>query len=151
MCNMNQIIDFLKANPASTAQEIGVTPVEMTRLAAKGYVEKVGVRSTGTRGRPPVEWALPGADLAQHDTPAFKAPALPVMDPRVRSAMDAEILRRIEYIEGEWEGKHGIREMADYNALRKTYADLIRRTARQFNMPAPVIDFTDDQEDENDA
>ncbi len=152
MCNMSQIIDFLKNNPGATAQEIGVTPVEMSRLAAKGIVEKVGTRSTGTRGRPPVEWALPGADLTQReDVSVFKAPALPVVDPKVRKAMDAESLRQIEYIEGEWEGKHGVREMADYNLLRGRYADIVRAAAKRVNAPMPVIDFNDDQEDENDG
>ena len=56
--NNTEIINFLKDNPGSTAQEIGVMPVEMNRLAAKGIAEKVGNRKTGTRGRPPVEWAL---------------------------------------------------------------------------------------------
>ena len=148
--NNTEIINFLKDNPGSTAQEIGVTPVEMNRLAAKGIVEKVGNRKTGTRGRPPVEWALPGAELPVREAVnTVNAPALPNIDPALRAALDDEARRQIEYIEGEFAGKHGPRELADYNLLRSRYVDIIKATSRKVNVPAPVIDFDDDEQEDN--
>lgn len=61
------IINFLSENPGSIPSEIGTTPVEMSRLEQAGLVVRVGQRKTGKRGRPPVEWAVTGAEVRQDE------------------------------------------------------------------------------------
>lgn len=65
--DFSHIATFLAANPGSIATEIGVSPVEMGRLEKAGKVIRIGKRTTGSRGRPPVEWALPGTEGVVND------------------------------------------------------------------------------------
>jgi hypothetical protein len=64
----DRIIARLTTNPRSTAQECGVTIVKMKALAEQGLIEEFGPRSTGKRGRPPVEWVIAGTK-DDHGTP----------------------------------------------------------------------------------
>jgi hypothetical protein len=63
MSQTDPILAFIAANPGCTAVEAGTTPVDMIRREKAGQVIRVGLRKTGTRGRPPVEWALTGAEV----------------------------------------------------------------------------------------
>lgn len=54
------IIQTLTEKPGSIASELGATTAQMTELERQGKVVRVGKRSTGKRGRPPVEWAVAG-------------------------------------------------------------------------------------------
>jgi len=158
----NEIITFLKDNPGATAQEIGVKAVDMQRLCEKGVVAKLGNRKTGTRGRPPVEWALPGQEIAvQHaerdeDEIVVKAPPLPPISNDVRRILDPEHKRTIEYIEKVFRGDFGVErypdggywpEPGDFKILRERYDDIVRVTSRRLK---PVEIVFDDDEDEGD-
>lgn len=70
--DFDKIAARLAIAPGSTAKEIDVSPTEMIRLEEMGRVIRVGERHTGKRGRRPVEWALPGAEvtIASHITDA---------------------------------------------------------------------------------
>lgn len=137
-----EIITFVTNNPGCTAQEIGVSPVEMTRLAAKGLVEKIGNRKTGTRGRPPVEWAVPGAAVAERESVAIRAiPNLPRMSAEIRKGLSPELVKQVAYIEAEFDtAPHGARENADYALLTQRYRKITKEAARRANAPVPVFD-----------
>lgn len=72
--NTDKIISFLTDNPGATAKEIGCTPVELARLEAKFTVVRCGTRSSGGRGRPSVEWALPGQKVAPQEEREYVTP-----------------------------------------------------------------------------
>lgn len=73
------------------AIELDATPIEMNRLLKEGKVIKAGARSTGKRGRPPVEWALPGTVVAvDEDAPKVDRLA------KARAAKAAKAARRVE-------------------------------------------------------
>lgn len=57
------LVNQLRENPRSTAQELGTTTQVMDELAASGHVTRFGNRVTGKRGRPPVEWVVAGTDV----------------------------------------------------------------------------------------
>lgn len=63
MTNADSIITRLVDNPGATAQELGSNVPTMALLEQAGRVVRIGYRSTGKRGRPPVEWAIAGADV----------------------------------------------------------------------------------------
>jgi hypothetical protein len=67
------IINFLKGNPGAIAEEIGATSVEMNRAFKAGLVIKLGTRSMNRRGRPPVEWAVPGTEGVVQDARVSEA------------------------------------------------------------------------------
>jgi hypothetical protein len=52
------ILLALKANPGSTATELGANMPMILSLRDKGYLVKSGHRQTGTRGRPQSEYRL---------------------------------------------------------------------------------------------
>jgi hypothetical protein len=58
------LVNRLRENPRSTAQELGTTTQVMDELAAAGHVTRFGNRVTGKRGRPPVEWVVAGTDVS---------------------------------------------------------------------------------------
>lgn len=159
----NEITTFLKTNPGATAQEIGVKAVEMQRLAEKGVVVKLGNRKTGTRGRPPVEWALPGQEVAiehaekDEDEITVKAPPLPPIDAKVRKLLDPEHARTIDYIESVFAGEFGVErypdgghwpEPGDFKILRERYDDIVRVTSRRLR-PVEIVFDDEDEEDES--
>lgn len=100
--DFQQIETFLAANPGAIADEIGVSPVIMGRLEAEGKVIRVGKRSTGKRGRPPVEWALPGQGEVDE---AGKIPKLARISDELRTRADESELRILQYIETVFSGK----------------------------------------------
>ena len=59
----NAAIDFIAANPRSTAKEAGLTNAEANALVGQGKIVAVGNRVTGKRGRPPMEYVVAGAAL----------------------------------------------------------------------------------------
>lgn len=63
MSNADTIIAALTDAPGATAQELGTNVPTMALLEQAGRVIRIGSRSTGKRGRPPVEWAIAGADV----------------------------------------------------------------------------------------
>jgi hypothetical protein len=135
--NNDTIINFLKDNPRSTAKEIGVTPVELSRLQAKGLVERVGSRSSGGRGRPSVEWALPGQVTPQEfaeqvDAPTVTPiPALARVSDELRAMMPMEVERQVTYIEAVFDGKKGMgRDAGEYKMLKDRHTDLVTYTKR---------------------
>jgi hypothetical protein len=69
----DQILKSLAEKPGQIASELGTTTVEMNKLAAAGKVIALGTRSTGKRGRPPVEWAVAGAGVASDEQDDSKA------------------------------------------------------------------------------
>lgn len=52
-----QILKKLGKRGHKTAAELGVTIPRMRQLEADGLVEAVGLRQTGERGRPAIEWS----------------------------------------------------------------------------------------------
>lgn len=155
------IIKTLKKNPGATAAELGTTTLVMREMEKQGEVVAVGTRRTGKRGKPPVEWAVPGpkADAlkATHDEanakvkeakqaaqkPVKAAPA-PVEGKDETMPVMAPPLPDIEDIYPELSDEHrpqiayierqfarGGREMADYNLLKKRYVDIVRLTRNQ--------------------
>lgn len=62
-----QIVAKLRDNPGLIAEEIGATSVEMNRAFKAGLVIKLGTRPMNRRGRPPVEWAIPGTAGVKQD------------------------------------------------------------------------------------
>lgn len=126
--NTTEIISFLTDNPGATAKEIGVKPVEMTRLFDKGEVTKVGLRKTGGRGRPSVEWAVAGADAPVRDKaePISLLHKLPLITGSARAALDRELLPQIEYIEKQFDlGRSPVELLDRY----KQIARLVERLA----------------------
>jgi hypothetical protein len=57
------IVNFIRENPRATAQEAGTTVTVMKALEDMGHVTNAGNRSTGKRGRPPVEWVVAGTEV----------------------------------------------------------------------------------------
>lgn len=133
--NVETIIAYLTENPGATAQEIGVSSVEMNRLAAKGLVEKVGSRHTGGRGRPASEWALPGADVPVRVTESTgpSIPSLPEVSREVRGVLTDSEARVLSSIEDTFAGVHGEREPADYRLHRDHYAEIVGRAERRLS------------------
>jgi hypothetical protein len=91
-----QILTALKNKPGAIAVEIGATPVDMIRLEKMDppLVQRVGKRRTGSRGRPPVEWAVTGVPYISQDE----------AEPEVAEAgvvLNAEQKRMIAYIDAE--------------------------------------------------
>lgn len=155
------ITTALKKQPGATAAELGTTTLVMRDLEKQGKVVAVGTRRTGKRGKPPVEWAVPGpqADAlkAQHDEATErvkqerKAAQKPAKAPQTASNDEDEItlvsappLPNIEDIHASLSDEHrpqveyiervfarGGREMADYNLLIKRYKDIARITRNQ--------------------
>lgn len=62
----DKIIAALTENPRATAQEVGATIADMKVLQGRGLVIEYGKRTTGRRGRPPIEWVVAGTDVS-HD------------------------------------------------------------------------------------
>lgn len=99
--DITQITTFLAENPGATAQEIGVTPVEMIRIEEQenSPIVRVGLRKTGKRGRPPVEWAVAGTPAEEPVagivvTPAAEAEATRSgLSPRICAALMADGLK----------------------------------------------------------
>ena len=65
-------INFIAENPRSTAKEAGLTTAEAVALVGRGLLLQAGHRKTGKKGRPPVEYVVPGYDLS-NDPEAQKA------------------------------------------------------------------------------
>lgn len=99
--DITQITAFLADHPGATAQEIGVTPVEMIRLEEQenSPIVRVGFRKTGKRGRPPVEWAVAGTAVDEPQrgiviSPAAEAEATRSgLSPRICAALMADGLK----------------------------------------------------------
>jgi hypothetical protein len=130
------ILAALKSAPGSIATEIGSTPNEMKLLAEQGLVQAVGLRKTGKRGRPPVEWAIVGANTPASAAPVSNVPKLPEISDALRAALNESETNVVTYIEkvfkGEFVGtKYGGHEMADYRLLMDEYGQVTRRVARQ--------------------
>ena len=133
------IITYLKDNPRATAKEIGASPVEMTRAESKKLVERVGSRSNGGRGRPSVEWAIPGT-VTPDDVPAVStdatasghvpAPVLERVTGAIRDAMHDEDIRKITFIEAAFDGKHGKRDKGEWKMLKEVYDHVVAHTVR---------------------
>lgn len=128
-----QIISFLKKNPGSIAAEIGVANTELKPLEADGQIIRVGTRSTGKRGRPPVEWAVSDVDFSTlPERQVMKA--VPSLTP-ITVALDDEAQRQVEYIDRMVSS--GQREDADIALLLTRRKDILRTAERQ-NRPIPV-------------
>lgn len=144
----NEILNFITANPLAIASEIGVTPIVMKALEEEGVVARSGVRSTGKRGRPPVQWVIAGSVVAPNtpkpssieDMNAVNAPALPVMSDEIRAALDPEAARKIAFIEKVFAGKDGLREIGDFRILSDEYSNIMRRTSKTLTRSLPVFE-----------
>jgi hypothetical protein len=139
--DIEQITTFLAENPGATAQEIGVTPVEMIRIEAQedSPIVRVGQRKTGKRGRPPVEWALAGS--APVDGPVLTDPehdAIMAQWDRI-----PEDQRRVfEYIHDEIVS--GRRSDSEIIFLRKSRKLHWNPLSRKLNAPAFTVEGDDE-------
>jgi hypothetical protein len=138
---LQSVIDFLAANPGATAQEIGVTPVEMIRLEQEpdSPIVRVGQRKTGKRGRPPVEWALAGS--VAPDAPTISDPehdAILAQWDRIPN----EIKPTFEFIHNEI--MSGRRSDSEVIFLRKTRKLHWNPLSRRFNAPAITVEGGDE-------
>lgn len=140
----DQILSALAENPGAIASELGATSVEMNRLFKEGKVIKVGKRQTGSRGRPPVEWALPGyvPEGPVSSEPIIDANGIEVVfeyvaAPSLPSAADVkpyasgEEPRIMAFIERVFAGEYGPREKEDFNILKKRYGDIVRQIRKR--------------------
>jgi hypothetical protein len=57
-------IEFIRANPRSTAKEAGLTIAEANSLVGQGKLLQAGKRVTGQKGRPPTEFVTPDYDVS---------------------------------------------------------------------------------------
>lgn len=142
--NTTDIINFLKANPGSIASEIGTTNIVMRDLEEQGLVSRLGNRSTGKRGRPPVEWVageLTDEQKAEQEEKAQaksepKAAKKPKAPPTL-SGLPAEIgdedRRKVVYIDTEV--LSGRRDDSDVTFLLGVRKDILRRYN---NAPSPL-------------
>lgn len=157
MSNEKNILTALaKFKPApdqngAIADEVGATAVEMNRLAKEKKVVNVGSRKTGRRGRPPVEWALPGAtrvSVLNPDEPAdsvhrgevvIKVKGAPKGAPKLVDAShvkahiqgeEASILRYIERVFSGAEDRFA-HEMGDFRLLADRYAEVVKQIERR--------------------
>lgn len=137
------ILTVLAKKPGAIAAELGATSVEMNRLFKDELIVKVGKRKTGTRGRPPVEWALPGDKDKVPDSPdpetSISIPKLPDVPQSTRDKASGEEPRMLEFIEKVFAGKCGIRELEDYRVLQKRYKDILRQISRRGNQKNLIL------------
>lgn len=88
-------IDFIAANPRSTAKEAGLTNAEANALVGQGKLMQAGQRQTGKKGRPPTEYVVAGYDLT--DDPqaqvAVEAAQARVSDHRRWERLSGAIMR----------------------------------------------------------
>lgn len=139
----DQILSTLADKPGSIASELGATSVEMNRLFKEGKVIKVGKRQTGSRGRPPVEWALPGYEPESKTSDPtvdvngvevvfeyVAAPSLPDAS-KVKPYASGEEPRILAFIERVFAGEYGPREKEDFNILKKRYSDILRQIRKR--------------------
>lgn len=150
---MSDLLKNLKANPGSTAAELGATAAEMKQLEAEGKVVNVGTRRTGKRGKPPAEWAVAGAEankLKQANEEAKKAAEEAKIKEAQENAPKVVELPNIDDVfeilenQNTWEARQDInqleyiikelnrgREQGDITILRARFDDIARLTRRQ--------------------
>lgn len=128
-----EILAKLAAHPGAIAEEVGATPIEMVNLESISAVMRVGTRKTGKRGRPPVEWAIPGEDgeaMARDTSPVKGAPKL-IESAHVRDRITSDENRALDYIEAVFDGKYGQRELQDYRVLAERYEQIVATAERK--------------------
>jgi predicted ArsR family transcriptional regulator len=133
--NESAILKALAAKPGSIASELGTTSVEMNKLFKAEKVVKVGQRKTGTKGRPPIEWAITGQDiellaLNHNGFTASGAPKLPDAS-HIKELASGEEPRMLEFIEKVFAGDYGPREKEDFTVLQNRYRDIVRHIERR--------------------
>lgn len=130
MNSTEQILKFIEDHPRCTAKEAGTTSVVLNALEVEGLVENVGVRSTGKRGRPSAEWALPGviaeADMTGRISCGVPgAPTLPDLSGLLPRLNEDEV-RVINYVQRTFENP-GPREKADMELLYTTVQRIVKK------------------------
>lgn len=154
--NTTDIINFLKANPGSIASEIGTTNVVMRDLEEQGLVSRLGNRSTGKRGRPPVEWVageLTDEQKAEQEKkaeakeaapkePKEKKPKAPPTLSELPAGIGDEDRRKVVYIDTEV--LSGRRDDSDVTFLLGVRKDILRRYN---NAPSPLNVVTEEIEE----
>lgn len=155
--DISKITKALTEKPWQIANELGTTSLEMNRLADEGVVIRGNNRSTGKRGRPPVEWGLPGMVIPDMGTKkiiktvttkdgvekekTITIPKLPDIS-AVRDQITGESLRKIEYIEAVFGGKYGptpYTKVADYYAAIETYNEIVRKATTSSVDPWMIV------------
>lgn len=158
--DFKNIETFLAANPGAIAEEIGVSPVVMNRLEKENKVVRIGKRSLGRRGRPPVEWALPNSEVTE---PVVLANFPKLVDAtKAREFANADEARILAYVEKVFDGHkmvldprspiygtwvEGIREGSegekDYKLLAARYRSVVSGITRR-HLRGQVVELGED-------
>ena len=107
-------LEYIAANPRSTAREAGLTNAEANLLVGQGKIMEVGKRITGKKGRPPAEYVIAGTDVSED---AYVQAQVEAARERLRAhrsyeRMSTAILRASE------DHGHGSREHTEAKQLR---------------------------------
>jgi hypothetical protein len=121
------ILSKLAEHPGAIAAELDASNADLTRLEGLNMVKRVGKRSTGKRGRPPIEWALIDAALPAAAPIQAAAPALPDIED-IRPLLSSEHQRQVSYIESTMKQP---REDGDYRILAERYREIANQTRRR--------------------
>jgi hypothetical protein len=116
-------IDFIRANPRSTAKEAGLTIAEANSLVGQGRLLQAGSRVTGKRGRPPMEFVTPDYDVSD--------------DALVQEAVDRAIHRVAEHRRFERMSGNIVRAANEFGhgSPQHTEAKLTRSEAFELGLP----------------
>lgn len=133
--NETSILKALAEKPGAIASELGATSVEMNKLLKEEKVTKVGLRKTGAKGRPPVEWAIAGQDvellnLNHNGFMPSGAPQLPSAE-HVKPFASGEEPNILVFIEKVFDGDYGPRESEDFKLLKARYERIISQIERR--------------------
>lgn len=128
--NTAQVLNFIEAHPRCTAKEAGTTTAALKELEAAGKIENVGVRWTGKKGRPSIEWAMPGVVQPEDQTGRISsgipgAPSLPDLSPLIPRLGDSD-RQVVEYVQRTYE-RPGSREKADMVLLYNTVQRIVKK------------------------
>jgi hypothetical protein len=136
MTKVDKILTRLAEKPGQIASELDSTSIELSNLAKQGKIVRAGSRQTNKRGRPPVEWALPGSEYkapvkAEPEVKVEAAPTIPALARVNHELLNEEEARQATYIERVFNDEFGSREAADYRLLGSRYNEITNQAARR--------------------
>lgn len=113
-----QILAAIKRKPGIIGPELGVKNSVLFALEAHGKIIRLGLRKTGKRGRPPIEWALSGTKV--DGITKVNTSRHPRVEPSIKRAQALE--RVVKW--NEWSKKYAyIQQQCQWGMMDKKDSD----------------------------